>query len=60
MTISAAMHRRIIQKNLLEIKRHATSERMDVDSAGSKVMMLLEIGETNVAIKADAEVTSKL
>ena len=60
MTISAAMHRRIIQKNLLEIKRHATCERMDVDSAGSKAMMLLEIGETNVAIKADAEVTGKL
>ena len=33
---------------------------MDVDSAGSKAMMLLEIGETNVAIKADAEVTGKL
>ena len=60
MTISAAMHRRIIQKNLLEIKRHATSERMDVDSAGSKAMMLLEIGETNETIKADAEVLGKL
>ena len=33
---------------------------MDVDSAGSKAMMLLEIGETNVAIKTDIEVTSKL
>ena len=60
MTISAAMHRRIIQKNLLEIKRHATSERMDVDSAGSKAMMLLDIGETNETIKADAEVLGKL
>lgn len=60
MTISAAMHRRIIQKNLLEIKRHATSERMDVDSAGSKAVMLLEIGETNETIKADAEVLGKL
>lgn len=35
MTISAAMHRRIIQKNLLEIKRHAKSEEVDVDFAGS-------------------------
>ena len=60
MTISAAMHRRIIQKNLLEIKRHATCERMDVDSAGSKAVMLLEIGETNETIKADAEVLGKL
>ena len=47
-------------KNALEIKRHATSEGMDVDSAGSKAVMLLEVGETNVTIKADTEVTSKL
>ena len=60
MTISAAMHRRIIQKNLLEIKRHTTSEGMDVDSAGSKAMTLLEVGEANVTIKADAEVLGKL
>lgn len=60
MTISAAMHRRIIQKNLLEIKRHTTSEGMDVDSAGSKAMTLLEVGEANVTIKADAEVPGKL
>ena len=33
---------------------------MDVDSAGSKAMTLLEVGETNVAIKADAEVTGKM
>ena len=33
---------------------------MDVDSAGSKAVMLLEVGETNVAIKADAEVLGKL
>jgi hypothetical protein len=32
---------------------------MDVDSAGNKAMILLEIGETNVAIKADAEVPGK-
>ena len=33
---------------------------MDVDSAGSKAVMLLEVGETNVAIKANAEVTGKM
>ena len=33
---------------------------MDIDSAGSKAMILLEIGETNVAIEADAEVTCEL
>lgn len=46
--------------NVLEIKRHADGERVDVFATWGHSMMELLIGEADEAIKTDVEVARKL
>ena len=46
--------------NVLEIKRHADGERVDKQSSVDDVVLTSKVGETNVAVKTDTEVTCEL